>query len=122
LNRPVDKIPKVKEYYGSGIWIIGDDEGETITQEGSRILFHPDVDLERNATSQYAFPEPGQPKQYGQEDYDEFRKKSLNEIEKARQLIEKEVAKLQAFLARIIEKGLLKSDYQPRQENAGGLR
>ena len=55
LNRPVDRMPKVQEYYSSGIYMIGDDEGRNIVVERGSILFHPDVDLNRNVVSRYPF-------------------------------------------------------------------
>lgn len=110
-SRPVGQIPKGHEYYGSGIYVICDDDGEEIYVERSCIMFHPDVDLDRNAGSNYAFVDADTAARHsGKKTYEQFRDGCFKSIEKGKEYLQREVERLESFLARIIEKGLVKAE------------
>jgi hypothetical protein len=109
LNRPIEKMPHTQEYYGSGLYFITDDKGESLVSTGGS-LWHPDVDLEKNETSRYRLLKPGERGNTAQKDYATFRAKAIEDIEKAKAGYSNQIVKLQAFLARIIEKGLVKAE------------
>jgi hypothetical protein len=115
LNRPLDQIPTEREYYNSGIYIITDGSGKTIN--GSRtgcILFHPTVNVERNADSQYAIKGQqrdwveGGRRVYGNYTHEVASRLSLEAIENAKVYIKSEIERIELFLARILAKGLIK--------------
>jgi hypothetical protein len=51
LSRPVEQIPHAKEYYNRGIFIVTDDEGHEITVREGQVIFHPEIDVEKNQRS-----------------------------------------------------------------------
>ena len=124
LNRPVEQIPKGQEYFKSGMFMIADDNGEEIhASRTGGFLFHPDVDLERNAMSEYALLQEGESSPYqtsGKMTYAKFQAKSMKGIEEGRMWLKEQVSRLESFLAKVVEKGMLKAEQQVKQVQASG--
>ena len=125
LNRPVNQIPKGREYFKSGLYMITDDNGKDIhASKTGAFLFHPDADLERNAVSDYAFLQEGESLPYhtsGKMTYAQFQAKRLKEIEDAKVWLQDQISRLESFLAKVVEKGLIKAEQEGKSVQASGF-
>ena len=95
LSMPADQMPRGKEYFGSGIYFIADCEGKDVFS--THWFFHPVFDQEKNAAGRH----------YIVEDAAARMKKCCQEIEEGKAWFAKEIGRLETFLGRVIQKGLL---------------
>jgi hypothetical protein len=119
LSRPVDQMPTAREYYGSGIYIISDDDGKDICvgdvnnpRSSGCILFHPNVNLERNATSRYPIDGRAMYRIKGGKDVwvnhtiENHIDETIENIEEGRKWLAMRISQIEAFLARVVAKGM----------------
>lgn len=86
--------PRGHEYYGSGIYMVADETGEDVFAD-RRAYFHPKVDEEKNRSG----------RNYVQQDYPKFAAEALAAMTRGRASLATEIARLEAFLGRIVAKG-----------------
>lgn len=94
LTGPADKMPRGREYFNSGLYFIADSEGKDIMFE--RWYFHPVYDADKNAAGEH----------YVVKDAAAHVARCNQEIERALPKLRAELARIEAFLARIVAKGL----------------
>jgi len=105
LSRPFAEIPHTAEYYNSGIFIITDAEDKMISVSQGSILFHPTVDLEKNAGSRY--PANGKVQSIPGKGWvaytPELREQiALEKLEAGKVWLTAEIERIGAFLARML--------------------
>ncbi len=95
FNMPENEMPRGSEYFGSGLYFIGDGEGKDIMFDG-HWTFHPVFDVEKNGSSQnYSIAEDAIPA---------WQAKRRAGIEKGKVYLQKEIDCIETFLARVLAK------------------
>lgn len=91
LSGPIERMPRGSEYYGSGLYFIADSQGKDISFK--HWFFHPEYDAEKNSNGKhYVVTDDGV----------RHVAKAVREIEIAKPLIAAEIARLEAFLAKVL--------------------
>jgi hypothetical protein len=97
LSLPAEQMRRGSEYYGSGLYFIADESGADVMGNGCW-FFHPLYDAEKNAIGP----------NYIVQDASAHAAKAMREIEqRGKAYFAKEIARIEGFLARVIQKGLL---------------
>lgn len=93
LNMPEEEMPRGSEYFGSGLYFIGDGEGKDISFDG-HWQFHPIYDADKNGAGvHYVVTNP-----------QDRLKRDRAEIEKGKVYLQKEITRIEGFLARVLAK------------------
>lgn len=92
MTGPVDQMPRGSEYFGSGLYFVADSKGKDLFFK--HWYFHPQFDAEKN----------GNGNRYVVEDATAYARKSCAEIARDLPAIQKEVERIEIFLARIMNK------------------
>lgn len=90
LSGPVDAMPRGSEYFGSGLYFIGDGEGKDIMFK--RYCFHPIYDAEKNANG----------RNYVVTDAAKRLTENMAAIEAMKVELTTEIARLEGFLAKVL--------------------
>jgi len=93
LNMPENDIPRGSEYFGSGLYFIGDGEEKDVSFNGRR-YFHPIYDAARNAANG----------RYVVTDEAARLLRDRAEIEQGKAYLQKEIERIETFLARVLSK------------------
>lgn len=126
LSRPVAEIPvDPRGYYGRGFYFIADDKGDSISCGEILIIkgkeypgssncyaFHP-TRLDENALASFDGQRTFDMRSCGLTSWEantveNWEKKCLEGIESKKRWLTREIARIEKFLARILEKGLVK--------------
>lgn len=91
LTGPVDQMPRGREYFNSGLYFIADRSGKDISFH--QWFFHPIYDVEKNQSGT-AYVQKCSPAERAAE--------CTKEIEKTVPKIKAEIARLEAFLAKVM--------------------
>lgn len=91
LSGPVEAMPRGQEYYGSGLYFIGDGEGKEIFF-GTHYFFHPIIDAEKNANGEH----------YVVTNEAERLKRDMAAIAADLPKIAAEISRLELFLAKVL--------------------
>lgn len=92
FSRKPEDMPRGREYYGSGLYFVADSTGKDIST--THWFFHPLPDVERNAQSG----------RYPIGDVRRYTEKQLAAIKEGKAWLQKEVTRIEVFLARILNK------------------
>lgn len=96
LSLPPEQMPRGREYFGSGLYFIADETGEDVFAE-THWFFHPLYDEEKNAIGpNYIVRDPR-----------EHADIAKREIEGGKTWLAAEIARIEGFLGRVIQKGLV---------------
>jgi hypothetical protein len=90
LSGPVGDMPRGREYYGSGMYFVGDGQGEDVFFK--HWFFHPIMDTDKNQSGS----------RYVQDDPDGFEAKRLKEIAADLPAMKAEIERLELFLAKVM--------------------
>ena len=93
LSLPEDQMPRGREYFDSGLYFIADSKGEDIMAE-THWFFHPLYDVEKNQSGEH----------YVVRDDAERLTKCRKEIELGKTWIQKDIDRLERFLAAVVNK------------------
>jgi hypothetical protein len=116
LSRPEGQISADRPYYDRGIYIITDEDGAIISWENGRCLFHP-----TKIDQKFIDTRDGQETFGGRDANGKFyhwRPATLENfqidlrwnLKSAREWLQKELDRLEGFLARVLAKGLVKAE------------
>lgn len=101
LKRDPDDMPRGPEYFGTGIYTIGDPNAKLVNGAmpslmWGRVFFHPNIDWHKNQNITH------RPKVTGTAD--SFRQKELNEIKQFLPKMEAQLNAINAFIAKALQK------------------